>query len=147
LRAARRAGAWRDVSRRRQYRRTPAGSRPIPRARRGRRPRAGRALPAARLRTSPGARSGGGVQFPPFDDDRDARERPAPAGLGLSLPRAARARGADSTRGLPEGSMALTAAEIIKADQEHLIHPLHHPIDHAEPMIYVRGKGATIETF
>src|SRR3989440_8537513 len=42
--------------------------------------------------------------------------------------------------------MALTAPEIIKADQEHLIHPLHHPIDHAEPMIYVRGKGATIET-
>src|SRR6266481_6354317 len=42
--------------------------------------------------------------------------------------------------------MAATAAEIIKADQEHLIHPLHHPIDHAEPMIYVRGKGATIET-
>src|SRR5213594_672370 len=42
--------------------------------------------------------------------------------------------------------MALTAAEIIKADQEHLIHPLHHPIDHAEPMIYVRGKGAMIET-
>src|SRR5436309_1341233 len=41
--------------------------------------------------------------------------------------------------------MAATAAEIIKADQEHLIHPLHHPIDHAEPMIYVRGKGATIE--
>ncbi|HZF06534.1 MAG TPA: aminotransferase class III-fold pyridoxal phosphate-dependent enzyme, partial [Patescibacteria group bacterium] len=42
--------------------------------------------------------------------------------------------------------MAATAADIIKADQEHLIHPLHHPIDHAEPMIYVRGKGATIET-
>src|SRR5881296_2114027 len=42
--------------------------------------------------------------------------------------------------------MAATAAEIIKADQEHLIHPLHHPIDHAEPMIYVRGKGAMIET-
>src|SRR3989441_6476652 len=42
--------------------------------------------------------------------------------------------------------MAATAAEISKADQGHLIHPLHHPIDHAEPMIYVRGKGATIET-
>ncbi len=40
--------------------------------------------------------------------------------------------------------MALTAAELIKADQEHLIHPLHHPIDHAEPMIYVRGRGAMI---
>jgi len=40
--------------------------------------------------------------------------------------------------------MASTAAELIKADQDHLIHPLHHPIDHAEPMIYVRGRGATI---
>ena len=41
--------------------------------------------------------------------------------------------------------MALSAAELIKADQEHLIHPLHHPIDNAEPMIYVRGRGAMIE--
>src|SRR5881628_2479183 len=41
--------------------------------------------------------------------------------------------------------MALTAAELIKADQEHLIHPLHHPIDNAEPMIYVRGRGSTIQ--
>src|SRR5947199_843406 len=40
--------------------------------------------------------------------------------------------------------MALTAAELIKADQDHLIHPLRHPIDSAEPMIYVRGRGATI---
>ena len=40
--------------------------------------------------------------------------------------------------------MALTAAELVKADQEHLIHPLHHPVDNAEPMIYVRGRGATI---
>jgi putrescine aminotransferase len=40
--------------------------------------------------------------------------------------------------------MAMTAAELIKADQEHLIHPLHHPSDNAEPMIYVRGRGATI---
>jgi adenosylmethionine-8-amino-7-oxononanoate aminotransferase len=41
--------------------------------------------------------------------------------------------------------MAMTAAELIKADQDHLIHPLHHPIDNAEPVIYVRGRGATIE--
>jgi putrescine---pyruvate transaminase len=40
--------------------------------------------------------------------------------------------------------MALTAAELVKADQEHLIHPLHHPVDNAEPTIYVRGRGATI---
>jgi putrescine aminotransferase len=40
--------------------------------------------------------------------------------------------------------MTLTAAELIKADQEHLIHPLHHPVDNAEPVIYVRGHGATV---
>ena len=40
--------------------------------------------------------------------------------------------------------MALTAAELIKSDHEHLIHPLHHPVDTAEPMIYVRGRGATL---
>jgi putrescine aminotransferase len=40
--------------------------------------------------------------------------------------------------------MAMTAADLVKADQEHLIHPLHHPTDNAEPIIYVRGRGATI---
>ena len=40
--------------------------------------------------------------------------------------------------------MALTAAELVKADQDHLIHPQHHPIDNAEPMIYVRGRGSMI---
>ena len=40
--------------------------------------------------------------------------------------------------------MAMTAAELVKADQDHLIHPLHHPIDNAEPMIYVRGRGAMV---
>src|SRR3989440_8887136 len=39
----------------------------------------------------------------------------------------------------------MTAAELVKADQEHLIHPLHHPVDNAEPVIYVRGRGATIQ--
>jgi putrescine aminotransferase len=41
--------------------------------------------------------------------------------------------------------MALTAAELVKADREHLIHPLHHPVDSAEPVIYVRGCGTTIK--
>jgi adenosylmethionine-8-amino-7-oxononanoate aminotransferase len=40
--------------------------------------------------------------------------------------------------------MGLTAAELVKSDHEHLIHPLHHPVDTAEPMIYVRGRGATL---
>jgi adenosylmethionine-8-amino-7-oxononanoate aminotransferase len=38
----------------------------------------------------------------------------------------------------------LTPAELIKADQDHLIHPLHHPIDNAEPIVYVRGRGAVV---
>ena len=41
--------------------------------------------------------------------------------------------------------MALTAAELVAADREHLIHPLHHPVDNAEPVIYVRGRGATVQ--
>jgi adenosylmethionine-8-amino-7-oxononanoate aminotransferase len=40
--------------------------------------------------------------------------------------------------------MSLTAAALIKADHEHLIHPLHHPSENAEPIIYVRGRGATL---
>src|SRR3984893_15556390 len=41
--------------------------------------------------------------------------------------------------------MAMTAAELVKADQKHLIHPLHHPIDQVEPVIYVRGRGAIVQ--
>jgi len=41
--------------------------------------------------------------------------------------------------------MALSAAEFVRADQEHLIHPLHHPVDHAQPVIYVRGRGAIVQ--
>jgi len=40
--------------------------------------------------------------------------------------------------------MSPTAAELTKADHEHLIHPLQHPSDAAEPMIYVRGRGAVV---
>lgn len=41
--------------------------------------------------------------------------------------------------------MAQSTAELIKADQNHLIHPLHHPVDHKEPLIWVRGQGVTVE--
>lgn len=34
--------------------------------------------------------------------------------------------------------------ELIQFDQEHLIHPLHHPLDHKEPLVAVRGRGARI---
>ena len=40
--------------------------------------------------------------------------------------------------------MAVQAADLIKSDQDHLIHPLHHPSDHLEPMVYVKGSGAMI---
>ena len=29
-------------------------------------------------------------------------------------------------------------------DDRHLLHPLQHPKDHAEPVIYVKGEGATV---
>lgn len=41
--------------------------------------------------------------------------------------------------------MALSTSELIRSDQQHLIHPLHHPVDHQEPVIYVRGRGAVVE--
>ena len=40
--------------------------------------------------------------------------------------------------------MTPTAAELVKSDQEHLIHPLHHPMDHSEPLIFVKGREAMI---
>ena len=40
--------------------------------------------------------------------------------------------------------MPVEPAVLVKDDQDHLIHPLHHPSDHLEPMVYVKGRGATI---
>jgi adenosylmethionine-8-amino-7-oxononanoate aminotransferase len=34
--------------------------------------------------------------------------------------------------------------QVLRADREHLIHPLYHPTDHARPMVVVRGEGAEI---
>src|SRR5712691_11332872 len=39
----------------------------------------------------------------------------------------------------------VSAADLLRADQEHLIHPLHHPVDHADALIYVRGRGAIVQ--
>jgi putrescine aminotransferase len=33
---------------------------------------------------------------------------------------------------------------LVALDRAHLLHPLHHPIDHAEPLIFVRGEGALL---
>jgi putrescine aminotransferase len=44
-----------------------------------------------------------------------------------------------------EEGMSPTAAELLQADQQHLIHPLHHPVDNANTVIYVRGCGVTLQ--
>jgi putrescine---pyruvate transaminase len=33
---------------------------------------------------------------------------------------------------------------VLRSDRDHLIHPLYHPADHAQPMLIVRGEGAEI---
>ena len=40
--------------------------------------------------------------------------------------------------------MPLEQSTLIKDDQEHWIHPLHHPSEHLEPLLVVRGRGAVI---
>ena len=34
--------------------------------------------------------------------------------------------------------------QVLRADREHLVHPLSHPADHARPLVIVRGEGAEI---
>jgi putrescine aminotransferase len=41
--------------------------------------------------------------------------------------------------------MALATTDLIRADHEHPIHPLHHPVDHIDPVTYVCGRGATVQ--
>ncbi|RMF84424.1 MAG: aspartate aminotransferase family protein [Nitrospinota bacterium] len=36
----------------------------------------------------------------------------------------------------------ISAVDLTREDQAHLIHPLHHPADHVEPQIWVKGEGA-----
>ena len=33
------------------------------------------------------------------------------------------------------------ARAIIETDQRHLIHPLHHPKDHEQPILFVEGRN------
>ncbi len=40
--------------------------------------------------------------------------------------------------------MPLATADLLRADQEHLIHSLHHPVDHSQPILYIQGCGSTV---
>ena len=44
----------------------------------------------------------------------------------------------------PTPSSSASVADVLRADREHLIHPLYHPADHARPMVVVRGEGTDI---
>jgi adenosylmethionine-8-amino-7-oxononanoate aminotransferase len=39
---------------------------------------------------------------------------------------------------------AYDAASALRADQQHLIHPLHHPSGHASPRVWVKGQGSIL---
>ena len=41
--------------------------------------------------------------------------------------------------------MSLDAAGLLSLDHQHLIHPLHHPADHADPFVYVEGRGSILK--
>ena len=35
----------------------------------------------------------------------------------------------------------VSTVDLVKEDQEHLFHPLHHPADHQSPRVWVKGEG------
>ena len=35
----------------------------------------------------------------------------------------------------------VSTVDLVKEDQEHLFHPLHHPADHQSPKVWVKGQG------
>ena len=34
--------------------------------------------------------------------------------------------------------------DLLQQDRQHLLHPLHHPDDHVEPLVLVKGEGAVV---
>jgi putrescine---pyruvate transaminase len=44
----------------------------------------------------------------------------------------------------PASPSLVDVDQVLRADREHLIHPLYHPADHGKPMVIVRGEGAEI---
>ena len=34
--------------------------------------------------------------------------------------------------------------QLIETDRRYLVHPLHHPDDHRQPLVIVEGKGAML---
>src|SRR5688572_12376182 len=40
--------------------------------------------------------------------------------------------------------MTVDLEKLVKADHDHLIHPLYHPNDSKDPFVWVSGQGATL---
>ena len=37
-----------------------------------------------------------------------------------------------------------SATQLLEADRRYLVHPLHHPDDHRQPLVVVEGRGAML---
>lgn len=46
----------------------------------------------------------------------------------------------------PHERCPLVTDALLDADRRHLIHPLHHPKDHANARVFVRGEAAMLHT-
>jgi adenosylmethionine-8-amino-7-oxononanoate aminotransferase len=44
----------------------------------------------------------------------------------------------------PSSARDIDVDQVLRADREHLIHPLFHPADHAKPVVIVQGEGTDI---
>ncbi|HYZ23034.1 MAG TPA: aspartate aminotransferase family protein [Rhodopila sp.] len=42
--------------------------------------------------------------------------------------------------------LSQTGDQLVSVDHRHLIHPLHHPKDHADPRVFVGAEGAVLRT-
>ena len=44
-----------------------------------------------------------------------------------------------------ENAFAPSANDLLDIDRRHLLHPLHHPVECHDPIVYARGLGSTLE--
>src|SRR5215207_4685944 len=44
----------------------------------------------------------------------------------------------------PSPAGEIDVDQLLRADREHVIHPLYHPADHAQPLVIVQAEGAEI---
>src|SRR5215831_7669728 len=61
------------------------------------------------------------------------------------FPPSRRAKGTRQGTGrATRGEVMDGASELIETDRRYLVHPLHHPDDHRQPLVVVEGRGAML---